>query len=78
MLSLMSTFVDMAHWPITVSCGVPLDCLIIFQNVFDVPLLVLFIVSNIYLPNIIDHLCVSGFNNSLDGGYCIKWRTVMT
>ena len=26
--------------------------------------------------NIVDHPCVPGFNNSLDGGDCIKWRTL--
>ena len=25
--------------------------------------------------NIVDHPCVPGFINSLDGGDCIKWRT---
>ena len=29
-----------------------------------------------YLMNIVDHPCVPGFNNSLDGGDCIKWRTL--
>ena len=29
-----------------------------------------------YLTNIVDHPCVLGFNNSLDGGDCIKWRTL--
>ena len=29
-----------------------------------------------YLMNIVDHPCVPGFNNSLDGGDCIKWRTI--
>ena len=29
-----------------------------------------------YLTNIVDHPCVPGFNNSLDGGDCIKWRTL--
>ena len=29
-----------------------------------------------YLMNIVDHLCVPGFNNSLDGGDIIKWRTL--
>ena len=29
-----------------------------------------------YLMNIVDNPCVSGFNNSLDGGDCIKWRTL--
>ena len=46
-------------------------------NVLDVPLLVLSIVSNTldsYLI-IVDHPCVPRFNNSLDGGDCIKWRT---
>ena len=28
-----------------------------------------------YLMNIVDHPCVLGFNNSLDGRDCIKWRT---
>ena len=28
------------------------------------------------LMNIVDHPCVPGFNNSLDGGDCIKWRTL--
>ena len=45
----MSTLVDLAHLPITVSGGVPLDGLILCQNLLDVPLLVLFIVSNIHL-----------------------------
>ena len=49
MLSLMSTLVDLAHLPITVSGGLSLDSLILSQNVFDVPLLVLFIVANIHL-----------------------------
>ena len=48
MLSLMPTLVDLAHLTITVSDGVPLDCLIICQNLLNVPLLVLFIVSNIH------------------------------
>ena len=26
--------------------------------------------------NIVDHPCILGFNNSLDGGDCIKWRTL--
>ena len=29
-----------------------------------------------YLMNIVDNPCVPGFNNSLDGGDCIKWRTL--
>ena len=29
-----------------------------------------------YLTNIVDHPCIPGFNNSLDGGDCIKWRTL--
>ena len=29
-----------------------------------------------YLMNIFDHPCVPGFNNSLDGVNCIKWRTL--
>ena len=29
-----------------------------------------------YLMNNVDHPCVPGFNNSLDGGDCIKWRTL--
>ena len=29
-----------------------------------------------YLMNIVDHPCVPGFNNSLDDGECIKWRTL--
>ena len=36
MLSLMSTLVDLAHLPITVSGGMPLDCLILCQNLFYV------------------------------------------
>ena len=28
------------------------------------------------LMNIVDHPCVPGFNNNLDGGDCIKWRTL--
>ena len=31
-----------------------------------------------YLTNIVDHPCIPGFNNSLDGGDCIKWRTLLT
>ena len=27
------------------------------------------------MVNIVDHPCVPGFNNSLDDGDCIKWRT---
>ena len=79
-LSLMQTLVDLAHLPIIVSGGVPFDCLIPCQNLLDVPLLVLSMVSNItldsYLMNIVKHPCVPGFNNSLDGGDCIKWRTL--
>ena len=29
-----------------------------------------------YLTNTVNNLCVPGFNNSLDGGDCIKWRTL--
>ena len=29
-----------------------------------------------YLMNIVHHPCVPGFNNSLDDGDCIKWRTL--
>ena len=29
-----------------------------------------------YLTNIVNHPCIPGFNNSLDGGDCIKWRTL--
>ena len=29
-----------------------------------------------HLMNIVDHPCVPGFNNNLDGGDCIKWRTL--
>ena len=29
-----------------------------------------------HLMNIVNHPCVPGFNNSLDGGDCIKWRTL--
>ena len=75
----MSTLVDLAHLPITVSGGVPLDCLTIFQNVFDIPLFVLFIVSNIhliltvYLTNIVDHPCVPGSN----GGQLLDMEGLM-
>ena len=31
---------------------------------------------NSYLMNIVDHPCVPGFNNSLDAGDYIKWRTL--
>ena len=57
----------------------PFECLIACQNVVDAPLLVLSMVPNTldsYLMNIVDHPCVPGFNNSLDGGDCIKWRTL--
>ena len=58
----MSTLVDLAHLPITVSGGMPLDCLILCQNVLAVPLLVLCMVSNIHLiltcpPLSIIHVC---------------------
>ena len=46
MLSLMSTLVDMAHLPITVSDGVPLDCLILCQNVLDATVWMVETVSN--------------------------------
>ena len=49
MLSFMLTLVDLAHLPIIVSGGVPFDCLIPCQNLLDVPLLVLSMVSNIHL-----------------------------
>ena len=52
----------MAHLPIIVSGGVPFDCLIPCQNLLDVPLLVLSMVSSIHLILIVDHPCVPGFN----------------
>ena len=62
----------------TVSGGVPSDCIIRFPNLLDVPLLVLFIayLLDTYLTNIVDHPCITEFNNSLDVGECIKWRTL--
>ena len=88
MLSLMSTLADLAHLPITVSGGMPLDC---FRwhaiRLFNyLPKCIRCTTScsvysfintlDSYFTNIVDHQYVPGFNNIQDGGYCIKWRTL--
>ena len=57
----------------------PLDCLILCQNLLDVPSCTTSCsvysckhTLDSYLMNIVDYPCVPGFNNSLGGGNCIK------
>ena len=70
---------DWEHWSITASDGVPSVCLTNCLYLYVIPLY-----GSIhsfkkqldsYLSTVPDSPCVPGFNNSLDHGDCLRWRT---
>ena len=67
---------DWELWSITALDGVPSVCLTNYLCLYVVPLYVLFIVSrNNLISTVPDSPCQPGFNNSLDHGDCLRWRT---